>query len=64
MRNNDFDRRFNFIWRLSICFIFFTFCLVIAGWAIVIYTGVQVAGSVEKEGLKSVVERIWEGPKE
>jgi hypothetical protein len=62
MRSEDFDRRFNFMWRLCICFIFLTFCLVVTGWVITIYTGIKVAGSIEKDGLKTVIERVWEGP--
>ena len=59
MRNN-FDMM-GWLFKLVPAFIVFCFVAVIVSWIFLAVTGVKVLNTVNDKGLKSVVERVWEG---
>lgn len=59
----NFDRRFNFMWRFVWVFFFVVLLISIAWYSLIGYVAVQAVDQVGQHGLKGVVERVWEGPK-
>ena len=63
MIRNNFDRRFNLMRTIVISFIGVVALGIIAAIGFGIYFAVQVVDVIQTDGLKSVVETVWEGQK-
>ena len=61
---SDFDRRFNRMNRLVWGFIGFVFVFILSIWIGYGVVAYKTFNYVEQNGLKSVIERVWEGNKE
>ena len=65
-RSNDsfdnFDRRFNFMWKLFWVFFGFVFVGIIVWYLFIGTVAVKLVDKVQDNGLKSIVEQVWEGP--
>ena len=68
---NNFDREFermqkrgNWLFTIVPIFIGVVFCMIVAWYVFIGYVAVKTVDQVDKHGLKSVVERVWEGPKD
>ena len=58
---DDFDRDFKRTSRI-ILGVFIVVSLIIAvWWGVVVFTVIQVSGHIHREGLKSVIEQVWNG---
>lgn len=60
MRKNSSD---GFIWKLFPWFFGLVFLMIIASWAFQGWVAFTLVDAVQKDGLKSVVEVIWNGEK-
>ena len=58
---DNFDRRFNFLWNLVLTFIGLVFIGVVLWYVVIGTVAVKLVDMVQDDGLKSVIERVWEG---
>lgn len=59
--SRDFHNSGNWIFKLVPIFIVIVFLIVFASWIIYGIVGVRLYKEIDKNGAKSVVERIWNG---
>jgi len=59
---DNFDRRFNFMWKLFWVFFGFVFVGIIVWYLFIGTVAVKLVDKVQDNGLKSIVEQVWEGP--
>jgi ABC-type phosphate transport system permease subunit len=58
----DFDKSFDRMQSLIMVFFVIVFLLIIGIWVFYGVVGVKVYKAIDKDGLKSVVEEVWNGP--
>jgi hypothetical protein len=61
-RFRDGERRFNLIFRLALLGIAIAFTFQMAIYFLAAKTVLNLVGEVSQTGLKSFIDRIWEGP--
>jgi hypothetical protein len=52
----------NWLFKVVPIFIAVVFILIVAYYLVIATVGIKLVGEVDKKGLKSVVERVWNGP--
>ena len=63
MIRNSFDRRFNLMRTVVLSFIVAVALGIVAVFGFVIYFAIQAVDIIQTDGLKSLVETVWEGQK-
>lgn len=58
----QFDKDFNFMRTMHKVIFTFIFAMVIGIIAFNVWIGAKIYNEVDQNGLKSVIERVWEGP--
>ena len=63
MVRNSFDRRFNLMRTVVLSFIVAVALGIVAVFGFGIYFAIQAVDAIQTDGLKSLVETVWEGQK-
>lgn len=63
MIRNSFDRRFNLMRTVVLSFIIAVALGIVAVFGFGIYFAIQAVDIIQTDGLKSLVETVWEGQK-
>ena len=63
MIRNSFDRRFNLMRTVVLSFIVAVALVIVAIFGFGIYFAIQAVDIIQTDGLKSLVETVWEGQK-
>lgn len=63
MVRNSFDRRFNLMRTVVLSFIVAVALGIVAVFGFGIYFAIQAVDVIQTDGLKSLVETVWEGQK-
>lgn len=63
MIRNSFDRRFNLMRTVVLSFIVAVALGIVAIFGFGIYFAIQAVDIIQTDGLKSLVETVWEGQK-
>ncbi len=59
---DDFVGGGNWLFKVVPIFIAFVFVIIIGWWILVGVVSVKIFNEIDQNGLKSTIERIWEGP--
>lgn len=59
-----YEPKGSWLFKVVPIFIAFVFIVVIGSWLAMGYVAIKATNEIDQRGLKSVLEEVWEGPKE